>query len=204
MNAESTKAQRLLWIDFETNGLYGMGYEVWPLEVGAVITDAEFTAVSEYTLLIETPQQVLDDLDDFATRMHTDNGLLDDMEKLPTEPIEFVDKDLSAFVAAHFPPKDQRRTIAEKSGYDYRGAVVAGSSVGSFDLRVLSEHFPATRALCSHRTYDISAVNEFAVRLGVDTVNTAATAGASTHRALADIYDSITKAKALTETLKGR
>ena len=65
--------------------------------------------------------------------------------------------------------------------------MVAGSSVGSFDLRVLSERFPATRALCSYRTYDVSAVNEFAVRLGVESRNTTTSAASSEHRALADI-----------------
>ena len=192
--------KRLLWLDFETNGLHGQGYEVHVLEVAAVVTDAELNELAVFEpMVLRAPDEAYASMDDFVTKMHTANGLLE-QSKRSAIIAHGADAELSAFVGEWFPPKER----ADKSGaYQYKGAVVAGSSVGSFDLRVLSERFPRTRARCSHRTYDISAVNEFTARLGLSSVNTADSATESQHRALADIYASIAKAKALRETLEG-
>lgn len=192
--------KRLLWLDFETNGLHGQGYEVHVLEVAAVVTDAELNELAVFDpMVLRAPDTAYESMDDFVTEMHTASGLLEQSKRSAI--IDYgADAELSAFVGEWFPSKDEEdRTAA----YQYKGAVVAGSSVGSFDLRVLSERFPLTRARCSHRTYDISAVNEFAVRLGLSSVNTADSAATSEHRALADIYASIAKTKALRDALEG-
>jgi len=190
--------KRLLWLDFETNGLHDQGYPVHVLEVAAVVTDADLHELAVFEpMVLRAPDEAYASMDEFVTRMHTDNGLLEESKRSPIV-AHGADAELSAFVGDWFPAKEQANKDA---AYQYKGAVVAGSSVGSFDLRVLSERFPLTRKRCSHRTYDISAVNEFAARMGVESVNTAASAATSQHRALADIYDSIAKAKGLRDAL---
>ncbi|GAB3189093.1 oligoribonuclease [Nesterenkonia suensis] len=189
---------RLLWLDFETNGLHDRGYDVHVLEVAAVVTDANLDQLAVFEpMVIGAPESAYQSMDDYVRNMHTSNGLLAESQASTTT-VQEADAALGAFVVDWFPAKG---ASSETPGYDYKGAVVAGSSVGSFDLRVLSERFPETRALCSHRTYDISAVNEFAVRLGVHSANTAASAASSEHRALADVYGSIAKAKSLRDAL---
>lgn len=190
--------KRLLWLDFETNGLHDKGYEVHVLEVAAVVTDAQLNELAVFEpLVLRAPDEAYESMDDFVIKMHTENGLLE-ASKRSAIIAHGADAELSAFVAEWFPPKDQ----ADKSAdYQYKGAVVAGSSVGSFDLRVLSERFPLTRARCSHRTLDISAVNELTARMDIPTVNTAQSSSESEHRALSDIRYSIQKARALREAL---
>lgn len=190
--------KRLLWLDFETNGLHDKGYEVHVLEVAAVVTDQKLNELAVFDpMVLRAPDEAYSSMDDFVTKMHTDNGLLE-ASKRSAIIAHGADAELSAFVGDWFPAKDE----ADKdSDYQYKGAVVAGSSVGSFDLRVMSERFPLTRARCSHRTYDISAVNEFTARLGIDSANTAESAYKSDHRALSDIRYSIAKARALRDAL---
>ena len=189
---------RLLWLDFETNGLHDQGHDVHVLEVAAVVTDASLQELAVFEpLVLRAPDHAYEAMDDFVRTMHTTNGLLETSQRSAI--IEHdADTQLSEFVGDWFPARERTRKDAR---YQYRGAVVAGSSVGSFDLRVLSERFPLTRKLCSHRTYDISAVNEFAVRLGIHTVNSAEAETTAAHRALADIRGSIAKAKVLTQAL---
>lgn len=190
--------KRLLWLDFETNGLHDQGYEVHVLEVAAVITDEHLDDVAVFEpLVLRAPDEAYASMSEYVTEMHTGNGLLQ-ASKASSIFAHGADMELSAFVAEHFPAKGSEAV----DGYQYKGAVVAGSSVGSFDLRVLSERFPLTRKLTSHRTYDISAVNEFAVRMGIDSVNTKAHAEQSEHRALSDIRASIANAKALQAAMK--
>ena len=196
--ADSNPFKRLLWLDFETNGLHGLGYQVHVLEVAAVVTDAELNELAVFEpMVLRAPDEAYESMDDFVTQMHTANGLLAESKRSAIIS-HGADAELSAFVGEWFPDRGEADKAA---AYQYKGAVVAGSSVGSFDLRVLSERFPLTRKRCSHRTYDISAVNEFAVRLGIGSVNTADSATKSQHRALADIYASIAKAKALRDAL---
>lgn len=190
--------KRLLWLDFETNGLHDNGYEVHVLEVAAVVTDADLNELAVFDpMTLRAPDEAYDSMDAFVTEMHTKNGLLEESKRSAII-AHGADAELCAFVGEWFPPKDQAEKNAD---YQYKGAVVAGSSVGSFDLRVLSERFPLTRKRCSHRTFDISAVNEFAARLGVESVNTPDSAAKSQHRALSDIYASISKARALRDGL---
>lgn len=191
--------QRLLWLDFETNGLHDRGYPVHVLEVAAVVTDADLNELAVFEpMVLHAPDEVYQSMDDFVLKMHTNNGLLE-ASKMSSIIEHGADAELSAFVGEWFPSKDD--PAAKESDYQYKGAVVAGSSVGSFDLRVLSERFPLTRKRCSHRTYDISAVNEFTARLDITTVNTAETASKSEHRALSDIRFSIAKACAIRDAL---
>lgn len=192
--------QRLLWLDFETNGLHDQGYDVHVLEVAAVVTDADLNELAVFDpMVLRAPDEAYTSMGEYVTNMHTANGLLEESKRSAIV-AHGADMELSRFVAEWFPAKDRKQ---ESADYEYRGAVVAGSSVGSFDLRVLSESFPLTRKLCSHRTYDISAANELVTRLGYPTVNSPATAPESDHRALADIYRSIGLAKSLRLTLTG-
>ncbi|GAA4923687.1 oligoribonuclease [Nesterenkonia rhizosphaerae] len=187
--------RRLLWLDFETTGLYDFGDQVHLLEVAAVVTDKDLNIISEpLSMVLGAEPHVLESLNSYVRKMHTANGLLDEVAT-SQRTLEEADAALAELISAYFPPKDQ----APETTYEYKGAVVAGSSVGSFDLRVLTENFPDSRKLCSHRTYDISAVNEFTARLNLPPVNTAASSASSTHRAVDDVMASIGRAAALRE-----
>lgn len=186
----------LLWLDFETNGLHGGVDEVVVLEIAAVVTNSDLDILDEYSSVVE-PHREEFQMGEYVLNMHKQNGLLDDVRSGAGKPYVQIDYDLSTLVEKHFPSKGFDTEIA----YEYKGAVLAGSSVGAFDLRILTEHFPETRKLCSHRVYDISAVNEFIVREGKLSVNTAESAAESAHRALSDIYDSIGKARELSNSI---
>src|SRR5699024_6550851 len=136
-------------------------------------------------MTLRAPDEAYESMDDFVTQMHTANGLLAESKRSAIIS-HGADAELSAFVGEWFPDRGEADKAA---AYQYKGAVVAGSSVGSFDLRVLSERFPLTRKRCSHRTYDISAVNEFAARMGVESVIVAASSATCQQRARAVIYD---------------
>src|SRR5699024_4229083 len=147
--------KRLLWLDFETNGLHDQGYPVHVLEVAAVVTDADLHELAVFEpMVLRAPDEAYDSMDEFVTRRPTVKELLEESTPSPIVG-DGADADMSSCVGDWFTAKEQARKDA---AYQYKGGVVASSSVGSFGLRVLSERFPLTRKRCSHRTYDISAV----------------------------------------------
>lgn len=70
--------KRLLWLDFETNGLHEHGYRVHVLEVAAVVTDSGLNELAVFEpVVLRAPDEAYAAMDDFVLNMHTENGLLD-------------------------------------------------------------------------------------------------------------------------------
>lgn len=195
----------LLWIDVETTGLplpnpvrrsIDLDFEV--LEVAAVVTNADFQVLERTgSLLLTVPEEALGDMSPTVVQMHTDSGLLHRLSTEPTLSRAEVDGRLVDLVERHFPPK--------VSG-GFRGAEIAGQSVGGFDRLIVSAWFPGLDALCSHRVFDASTLRALVGRQcpGVDVEAAVRAAGATyDHSAVNDVEHSILLARQSLRVLRG-
>ena len=69
------KDNRIVWVDLEMTGLDTHRHVI--VEVAALVTDAELNILDEgLDIVIGATEAELAEMDDFVTKMHTDNGLL--------------------------------------------------------------------------------------------------------------------------------
>lgn len=165
---------RLVWIDLETTGLSPENDRI--LEIATVITDSslkELEAISQVVWVDATGLR----MDDVVRKMHTDNGLLADLQwGLPL-----------STVGAHI--------VELISDWSAAGGPICGSTP-QFDRAFLRHHLPPVERLFNHRVFDVSSLilGEL-VRTG--TAESPQCRGGDAHRALPDIRASISKAREL-------
>ena len=171
---------KFFFLDLETTGLDERECSI--LEVAAVITDHKLKILEEYSAVVWAPPEELQKMDDWCRTTHTQSGLLHDI-KDKAELLEEVELDLIKLKRKHFP--------VDKPA-------LAGSSV-HFDKRFIDEHLSGFSKELSHRIVDVSS---FMIGLsnyhGIKPESRPAT-----HRALADIYDSIFYLKNYLEKFNG-
>jgi oligoribonuclease len=128
---------KLLWLDMEMSGL-DVDKEV-PIEVAAIVTDWNFTALEQYHAIIRQPQSYLDAMDAWNKKHHGESGLL---AQIPNgkEP-ETVDRELAELIGRHFG--------AER-------AILAGNSIGQ-DRLFIRRYMPLTEAKLHYRMLDVTA-----------------------------------------------
>lgn len=81
MSKNFVKADHLLWVDLETTGLDENNDLV--LEIGAVYTDLDLRELWSYGTVVAWPDEAVQTrLNDFARKMHTENGLLEDVSNV--------------------------------------------------------------------------------------------------------------------------
>ncbi|MDR1430900.1 MAG: oligoribonuclease, partial [Propionibacteriaceae bacterium] len=69
----------LVWIDCEMTGLSVKDDAL--IEVAALVTDGELNVLGEgVDVIIRPPQAALDQMDPFVVNMHTESGLLEQLE----------------------------------------------------------------------------------------------------------------------------
>ncbi len=169
------KPRFLFWLDLETTGMLPRESEI--LELAYVLTgfDYPYERVDAGSFLISGPGRV--DLlqnrcDEWIQRTHEASGLRAALEDGPVYALPSVESILVA--------------LADKTGWssdkDER-TVIAGSSVGTFDLQFVRAQMPRLAARLSHRAFDVSAVTLAARSLGMPYPRTEHVA----HRAAADI-----------------
>ncbi len=162
----------LVWIDCEMTGL-DLGADAL-VEVAALVTDFELNVLGEgVDVVIKPPQAALEQMQAVVTSMHTASGLLERLDSGAS--LEQAERQVLAYVREHVP--------------DERKAPLAGNTVGT-DRMFLARDMPQLESHLHYRIVDVSSIKELA-RRWYPKAYYAAPAKSGSHRALADIRESI-------------
>jgi len=163
---------RLVWIDCEMTGLSLADDAL--VEVAALVTDYELNILGEgVDIIVKPPAAALDQMNEFVTNMHTDSGLLAELDNGLT--LREAEEQVLDYV----------RQFAPEPGK----AALAGNSVGT-DRAFLARDMPELEQWLHYRIVDVSSIKEL-TRRWYPRAYFAAPAKAGNHRALADIAESI-------------
>ena len=144
------------------------------VEVAALVTDYELNILGEgVDIIVKPPAAALDQMNEFVTKMHTDSGLLTELDNGLT--LREAEEQVLDYV----------RQFAPEPGK----AALAGNSVGT-DRAFLARDMPELEQWLHYRIVDVSSIKEL-TRRWYPRAYFAAPAKAGNHRALADIAESI-------------
>lgn len=165
-------ARPLVWIDCEMTGLDVNNDAL--IEVAVVVTDEQLNLMdSGIDILIKPPATALENMNDFVRNMHTQSGLLAELENGIS--LAEAEKQVLAYVKKFIPhPKK---------------GLLAGNSIGT-DKMFLDRYMPSLMGYLHYRVVDVSSVKELAKRW-YHRVFEEAPEKEGGHRALADILESI-------------
>ena len=167
------KDNRIVWVDLEMTGLDTHRHVI--VEVAALVTDAELNILDEgLDIVIGTTDAELAEMDDFVTKMHTDNGLLDEI-KASTVTMKEAEDAVLALLDKH----------CDKA----HPAPLAGNSIAT-DRAFIREQMPRLDSALHYRMIDVSTVKELTRRWFPRAYFNQPEKGMA-HRALADIVESI-------------
>jgi oligoribonuclease len=164
--------ERLVWLDLEMTGLDVDRHVI--VEIAALVTDDDLAPVDEgIDLIVHQPPSALAEMDDYVRTMHTKSALLPAIE---TSTLSLADAGAQVldYVRGH---------VAEGS------SPLCGNSIG-VDRRFLDRQLPELDQYLHYRSIDVSSFKELcrrwypAIYKGRPNKN-------ETHRALADVLDSI-------------
>jgi len=145
------------------------------LEIATLVTDDDLEIVAEGPdLVIHHPTVVLDQMDDFVRRMHTNSGLLEACVTSTTSLTEAGTATLE-FLQAHIP---EAGTVP-----------LCGNSIGT-DRRFLARWLPDLESFLHYRSVDVSTIKELARRWHPEVIKSAPEK-AGGHRAMDDIRESV-------------
>jgi len=163
----------LVWLDLEMTGLDPDRDRI--VEVATLVTDDQLGLVAEGPdLVIATPPEALDAMDDVVKQMHTRSGLLAAIAA-STVTLEQATADTMAFVRQHVP--------------EPRKVPLCGNSIGT-DRRFLARYMPELENWLHYRCVDVSTIKELARRWYPEAF-AAAPKKLGAHRALDDIKESL-------------
>ncbi|MGV0376348.1 oligoribonuclease [Corynebacterium hadale] len=167
------KDNRIVWVDLEMTGLDTHRHVI--VEVAALVTDAELNILDEgLDIVIGATDAELAEMDDFVTKMHTDNGLLDEI-KASTVTMKEAEDAVLALLDKH----------CDKA----HPAPLAGNSIAT-DRAFIREQMPRLDSALHYRMIDVSTVKELTRRWFPRAYFNQPEKGMA-HRALADIVESI-------------
>ncbi len=170
-NVKSNPALNLVWIDLEMTGLDTTADEI--IEIATIVTDTNLNEVAEGPVYaVHQPRSVLDAMDAWNTKQHRESGLVE----------RVLASDVSIAQA-------EEQTLQFLRQYVTEGASpMCGNSICQ-DRRFMARLMPTLEAFFHYRNLDVSTLKLLAQRWAP------AIAGGiekeSSHRALADIRDSI-------------
>ena len=167
---------KLVWIDCEMTGL---SLETDALvEVSALVTDYELNVLGDgVDLIIKPPAEALDQMDDFVRNMHTNSGLITELDAgLPLREAE-----------------EQVLDYGRQHDREPRKAPLAGNTIGT-DRMFLARDMVELETWMHYRVVDVSSIKEL-TRQWYPRAYFAAPAKRGHHRALVDIQESIEELK---------
>lgn len=173
----SDRNNRIVWCDVETTGLDPAGGHL--LEVAMVVTEEELTVVDSIDVVIHADNDALAVMDDYVRRMHTDNGLLDEVRVSDLD-LRAAELALHDFLSRTVPSFDRERRF---------GAPLAGNNI-KFDRSWLAEHLPRVVERLHYRDICVSSMAEIMRRFFPD-LWLDAPRKRRAHRAMDDIHESI-------------
>jgi len=163
---------RLVWIDCEMTGL-SLEQDAL-IEVATLVTDYELNILGDgIDVIIKPPAAALDQMNELVTKMHSDSGLLTELEGGVT--LREAEERVLAYIRAYVPEPGK--------------AALAGNTVGT-DRAFLARDMPELEAWLHYRIVDVSSIKEL-TRRWYPRAYFAAPAKSGNHRALADIAESI-------------
>jgi oligoribonuclease len=163
----------LVWIDCEMTGL-DVASDVL-VEVAVQVTDGDLNLLGEgIDVVIATPEDNLAAMSDFVREMHAASGLLHEIRASRVTLAE-AERQILEYVKAQVPTE--------------RKAPIAGNTIGT-DRAFLARYMPTLESYLHYRSIDVSSIKELAKRWYPKAFYSAPTKR-GTHRALADIMESI-------------
>ncbi|MDH3669668.1 MAG: oligoribonuclease [Gammaproteobacteria bacterium] len=165
----------LIWIDLEMSGLDTETDRI--LEVATIITDSALNLLAEGPVLaVHQPASVLDGMDEWNTRTHSETGLI---ERVRTSVLGEIDVEQQTLeFIQRYVPKNR--------------SPMCGNSVCQ-DRRFLARCMPELEAWFHYRNLDVSTLKELARRWKPDVYN--GLVKKNTHKALDDVRESIEELK---------
>jgi len=162
---------KLVWIDLEMTGLRSEADSI--IEIATVVTDAQLNLLAEGPVLaIHAADEILAGMDEWNTRQHGASGLT---ARVRASRITLTDAEEQTLVfLKHWVPGG--------------ASPMCGNSICQ-DRRFLARQMPALERYFHYRNLDVSTVKELARRWAPQIA--AGFSKESSHRALADIHDSI-------------
>lgn len=174
-------ADNLIWIDLEMTGLDTDNDHI--IEIATIVTDRNLNEIAEGPeLAIRQPATVMEAMDEWNTRHHGDSGLTERVlnSKLTVQDAE---AETLAFLARHVQPGK---------------SPMCGNSICQ-DRRFMAREMPLLEAFFHYRNLDVSTLKILAALWAPSVAS--GYKKESTHRALADIRDSITELRWYRESL---
>ena len=170
-NSDNGDSSNLIWIDLEMTGLDTMQDSI--IEIATIVTDVNLHELAEGPVItIGQSRAVMDAMDEWNTRQHGESGL--------------TDRVLESSVTA---AEAEAETISFLSSWVEAGASpMCGNSICQ-DRRFLAREMPELERFFHYRNLDVSSLKILAERWAPDIA--AGFTKESSHRALADIRDSI-------------
>ncbi|KIQ62162.1 MULTISPECIES: oligoribonuclease [Kitasatospora] len=173
---------RLVWIDCEMTGL-DLDRDAL-IEVAALVTDSELNVLGEgVDVIIRPPAEALENMPEVVREMHTASGLLDELADGLT--MAEAQEQVLAYIRKHVPEAGK--------------TPLCGNSVAT-DRGFLSRDMPELEGHLHYRIVDVSSIKELARRWYPRAYYNSPQKGGS-HRALADIRESIAELRYYRETV---
>jgi len=163
----------LVWMDLEMTGLDHMSDVI--VEIATIITDDDLNIVAEGPdLVIHQSDEVLSNMNEVVTKMHTDSGLLEQISS-STLTLQEAGQQTLEFIREHCP---EAGTVP-----------LCGNSIGT-DRRFLARYLPEIENYLHYRSVDVSSIKEL-VRRWYPEANARRPWKPNSHRALDDIKESV-------------
>lgn len=167
----SNKDNHIVWIDLEMTGLDPKRHVI--VEAAVHVTDNDLTIVGDgLDLVIHATAEELAEMDDVVTKMHTSNGLVEEITASTLTCAE-AEKQIIAYIDEHCESRP----------------ILAGNSIAT-DRSFIREYMPTLDARLHYRMIDVSSLKVLALKW-MPTVYSHQPKKGLAHRALADIVESI-------------
>ncbi|WP_406664477.1 oligoribonuclease [Gallaecimonas sp. GXIMD1310] len=167
----SMHKDNLIWIDLEMTGLDPEQQRI--IEIATIVTDKDLKVLAEGPVLaVKQSDALLDAMDEWCTRTHTANGLI---ERVRASTVSEADA--------------EQQTLDFLAKWVPAGASpICGNSIGQ-DRRFLVKYMPQLESYFHYRNLDVSTLKELARRWAPEVLT--GFKKQETHLALDDIRESI-------------
>ena len=173
--SDTKKYPTLVWLDLEMTGLEPDSERI--IEIATAVTNHDLSEVIEGpNLVIQQPQEYIDNMDEWNTNQHGRSGLIDSL-RVTNITIEEAQKQTLEFLSLH----------TEKGR-----SPLCGNTI-SHDRRFLRRYMPEVDAYFHYRNVDVSSIKELIKRWSPELLVGFKKTG--NHRAMGDVLESIEELK---------